>query len=117
LLTAIRLRAGLRRLVAIVCAVAFLTVGFGHSHQHLDALAPAAAGAPALAAAADLSPDLAKKAALALEHCHACTMIAIPLFVSAPPAAPVAAAPSLRAAADFRPHPPISDSPPPKSTI
>jgi len=106
----------LRRAVAIVCAVALLTIGFAHSVHHFGG-AVSAVAVQADVGTSDDSPDTSKKASLAIEHCHGCTMIAMAAL--AQPAVPtlIAADIPVRRFDDKRPHPPVAETPPPISTI
>jgi len=106
----------LRRAVAVVCAVALLTVGFVHSMHHFGAAASAVAIQTDVGSSDD-SPDTSQKASLAIEHCHGCTMIAMAAL--AQPAVPtlIAAKMPVRRFDDKRPHPPVAETPPPISTI
>jgi hypothetical protein len=66
-----------RRIMAVVCAVALLAVGFAHSVHHFNA------PMPIVAMQADLSsldgfPDTSKTAPTAIEYCHGCSEIAMP---------------------------------------
>jgi hypothetical protein len=105
-----------RRAVAMVCALAFLAVGFAHSVHDFGTPLPLFA-AHADAASADNGPDSSKKAPVAFEHCHACEMIAM--------AAPDQPATVGRIMAEFpgwtveekRPHPPVVEIPPPIAQI
>ena len=101
-----------RRIFAIVCMAAFLTVGLAHSLQHLDALA---------VAAQDVSPgdtpDAPKKAPAAAEHCFACTMLAIPAPEQAVLPAPTTQARAVPRDMGMHTHPPNAETRPPIRTI
>jgi hypothetical protein len=110
-------RTALRRTIAVVSAVAFLAVGFIHLAQHDGPLGSTEATWESVAAPSDDAPDTTKHSALGGEHCHGCTMIAAAVIgeqLSPPRIQPAHEAP---APAGFRPHPPATDSPPPKLLI
>src|SRR5262245_31016881 len=65
-----------QRLVCVVCAVAFLTVGFVHCIHELGTPTPTLAMQMDVGTLGDKS-DTSKKAPGAVEHCHACSMIAM----------------------------------------
>ena len=110
-------RTALRRAVAVVSAVAFLAVGFVHLAEHDAPLGAIETTCQSDAASSDDAPDSTKQAAPGGEHCHGCTMIAV--AVTADQLAPPRIQPPHQtpAPADFRPHPPATDSPPPKFLI
>lgn len=68
--------ATLRRVIAVSCMLAFLTVGFVHSIHHIDAGDPAATRQVDLGGSKS-SPEPANKAHLIVEHCLGCTIIAV----------------------------------------
>lgn len=106
----------LRRAVAVVCAVALLTIGFAHSVHHFGGAASAVAMQTDVGSSDD-SPDTSQKASLAIEHCHGCTMIAMAAL--AQPAVPtlIAADLPVRRFDENRPYTPVAETPPPISTI
>jgi hypothetical protein len=110
-------RTALRRAVAVVSALAFLAVGFVHLAQHEGPLGSTDTTWQSVAALSDDAPDTTKHSALGGEHCHGCTMIAAAVTgeqLSPPRIQPPHQSP---APAGFRPHPPATDSPPPKFLI
>lgn len=108
----LRMRA-LCRAVAIVCTAAFLFVGFAHSLQHCDATAT---GYEATFAASGDAPDSSDDASRAAGHCHGCVMVATTSAASAAALTLVPLRPLAVLPADARPHPPLAETPPPKST-
>jgi hypothetical protein len=116
LLTAVASRAHLRRIVATICAAAFLVVGIAHSVQHFSAAIPVVT-VQADAGSTDDTPDSSARATGATEHCHGCTMIAVEALVESviPPITPLAL-PTTRWDGP-RPCPPIVETPPPRPTI
>lgn len=105
-------RTAVRRLIAIVCAFAFLTLGFTHTLHDCDGRATFAvssldAGMP------DDSPDLPKKTAAAVDHCCSCATVAMPAADTVMPLLFVAVARAWPAADSMWPHPPTLDLRPP----
>lgn len=101
------------RAVAIACTAAFLFVGFAHSLQHFDATAT---GYEAVVAAADDAPAPSDDSA-AGHHCHGCAMVATTTAAPFVAVTLVPLRPLALPRADARPHPPLAETPPPKSTI
>lgn len=105
------------RLVAVLCAVAILVAGFGHSIHHL--------GAPILNITAqidaggsdDSSPDRPKIAPAAIEHCLGCVAIVVanPAQLIVPH--PVAAGLAMPIVDEVWPHTSVVEIPPPISAI
>jgi hypothetical protein len=109
----LRMRA-LCRAVAIACTAAFLFVGFAHSLQHCDATA---AGYGATFAASGDAPDSSDDASpVAGYHCHGCVMVATTSTARSAALTLVPLRPLAVPRADARPHPPLAETPPPKST-
>ena len=73
---AIARRAALRRLVAGLCVLALVAVGFAHCIQHLGALTPATASQVDVDKS-DALPNSPHKAGLVVEHCLGCTIVAV----------------------------------------
>jgi hypothetical protein len=111
---AMRQRGVLRRVVAIACAFAFLTVGLAHGVQHLDVPASAIAAQDASAPSDDPSDTKAPGAA---EHCCACTLLAVPVLESGVLLARLSGAPQVPPLVDARAHPPGFETRPPIATI
>jgi hypothetical protein len=110
-------RTALRRAVAVVSALVFLAVGFVHLAQHDGPLGSTETTWQSLVVPSDDAPDSSKHAVAGGEHCHGCAMIAAAVTgdeLSPPRIPPAHRSP---AAAGFRPHPPATDSPPPKFLI
>lgn len=106
----------LRRAVAILCTLALLTAGFAHNVEHLGGTV-ATVVIQTDVGSSDDSPDSSKRAPIAIEHCHGCTMVAT--AVLAPSVLPLAIATELpvRGFAELRPHTRIAETPPPISLI
>ena len=105
-------RGVLRHLVAMLCALAFLTVGSVHGVQHLGT---------AFAAVEDVDssdvPDAPQKAPLAAEHCFACAVLAVPSPADAVVPVAVGTAQVRSHPASMRSHPPNAETRPPIRTI
>jgi len=113
-ITAILRLPAFRRVIAVVCAVAFLFVGFVHSLNHFDGAAPAASY-QADFSSSDGSPDSSDNATIV--HCHGCVMLAMKV---APQDGAVISTALERVAVPLdglRPHPPVAETPPPKLSI
>jgi hypothetical protein len=105
----------LRRAVAVVCAVAFLVVGFAHSLHHFDA-APASHSYQTASSPSDTSPETSKKPSLAVEHCHGCVMVAMEIAVQS--AASMLSPDRPAVGLDgIHPYPPVAETPPPIASI
>lgn len=106
----------LRRGVAVLCAVAVLTIGFVHSVHHFGGPVSTIV-VQAEVGSSDDSPDTSKTAPAAVEHCHGCSMIG--MAVSMPAVAPMFLAADLPARRfdEKRQHIPIAENPPPISSI
>lgn len=63
------------RMIAVVCALSFLIVSFTHTLQHYQT-APTAPSHELSFSTGDDSTAPAEQAALSVEHCHGCSMIA-----------------------------------------
>jgi len=99
--------------LSIVCAVAFIAVGIAHSVQHFDG-AVFTASNTTVSSTDDNSPDEPNQAKIALDHCFACAMIAMPVSGQAIVAHVMAAEPARRLAPEgVRPHPPATETRPP----
>jgi hypothetical protein len=105
-----------RRVMAVVCAVALLAVGFAHSIDNFHA------PMPIVAMQADLGsfdgfPDTSKTAPGPIEHCHGCSTIALPVL--AQPIGPIPMVAKLPAPRldSVRSHSPLAETPPPIFTI
>ena len=100
----------LRRAIVTVCAIAFLTVTFGHAGSHADCCLPAPSSAIEVAVAADGSGS---KATPSVDICAFCVLAALPLH-SAGGADPVAQQQAASTALPaIRPHQPNLDFRPP----
>ena len=111
---AMRQRGVIRRVVAIACAFAFLTVGLAHGVQHLDVPAFAFAAQDAGASSDDPSDT---KAPAAAEHCCACTLLAVPVLEPGVFLTRLSGAPQLPPLVDARAHSPGFETRPPIATI
>ncbi len=109
-------KSAVRRALVVLCAVALVTVSVVHSVEHFVGTANSVAIQTVVDASGDAS-DSSKKAPIAVEHCHACTMIA--LAALAPSVLPIAITTELpvRRSVGLRPHSRIADTPPPKLSI
>jgi hypothetical protein len=82
-------RCFLRRVVTMLCVVAFVVVGMMHPLQHSGTDRAAALGA-AMAAASLLDvpsrdqDNASDRFAIAAEHCHACSVVAAPADENSP---------------------------------
>ena len=115
-MTAILRLPALRRALAAVCTVAFLVVGFAHCLHHFDAMTPVVAYQAGAGVSSD-SPVATKKAAVAVEHCHGCVMIAMAALT--PSMLPLLVVSRLPAEIPdhMRPYLPVAEPPPPIFTI
>jgi hypothetical protein len=109
-------RAVLRRAIAIVCAVAFFTVGVAHAMQHFDGGVTFATSHVTVSSTDD-SSDASKAAPLALEHCFACTMIGMPAAAQSIMSNDLEEESLRPIMGDVRPHPPAAVTRPPIVTI
>ena len=103
-----------RRAVAMLCALAFLAVGFAHIAQHLDAGSHSAVSQVGGGADDDAKPA---KDANAIEHCHACTMVAVFVDFQSMPRIPSIADRQVLTTDTIRPHVPLAETPPPIAAI
>jgi hypothetical protein len=110
-------RTALRRAVAAVSALVFLAVGFIHLAHHDGPLGSTETTWQSLVVPSDDVPDSTKHAVAGGEHCHGCTMIAAAVTGDQLSPPRIQATHQSLAAAGFRPHPPATDSPPPKFLI
>lgn len=106
----------LRRAVAVVCALALLTIGFAHSINHFGGPVGTVA-IQADVAPSDDAPDASKKAPVAVEHCHGCSMIAMTALAPSFGPTSIAADLPVRKFDGKRPHIPVVETPPPISSI
>jgi hypothetical protein len=67
----------LRGVIAGLCVCAFLVVGFAHSLHHFGTASTAAVAWQAGIDRSDESPNSSDKAAVVVEHCLGCTIIAV----------------------------------------
>jgi len=104
------------RLIAIVCAVAILAVGFAHNVHQLSQPMSIVTVQVDTGAANDL-PDTPKNSAVVIEHCFGCSAMA--LADLALPFIPhrIAADLPMRKIDEKRPHAPAVEIPPPIVTI
>lgn len=109
-------RSVLARLVAVVCAVAILTVSLVHSFHHLSGTAPVVA-VQADTGTLDDSSDISKKAPAAIEHCLACMTATLADRAQPFVRHHVMLDLAMRIADRVRPHTPLVEIPPPISTI
>lgn len=106
----------LARLMAVLCAVALLACGFAHSVHQFNTPIPTVA-MQADAGTPDDSPDTSKKASIAIEQCHCCSMIALADLTRPFVPHDIAADLPMRRVDEVRPYPPVVELPPPISTI
>ncbi|HEY6834192.1 MAG TPA: hypothetical protein VI251_17090 [Pseudolabrys sp.] len=104
-----------RRALAVVCALAFLAVGFAHNIHHFDNSIPTAAIHSDGGSAGDT--DTSKKAPVALEHCHGCSMIAMSAAAQPATASRIPSVFPSSPADEQLSHPPVVEIPPPISLI
>ncbi|MFH1345868.1 MAG: hypothetical protein ABIL01_32360 [Pseudomonadota bacterium] len=106
----------LRRAIAIICAVALLTLGIVHSVYHVGG-AVAAVALQGDVVPSDDSPDAPKKAPVATDYCHCCSMIAVAM--SAQPVVPIPVAVDLSTGRfdEKPPHPSVVETRPPIFSI
>lgn len=76
-LTALRNRAALRRVLAVVCAIAFLIVSFAHGVQHGVAGSAEGGYEVSLTGPDGGEPPHSTDAAHSGGHCHGCVMLGI----------------------------------------
>ena len=104
------------RLVAVLCAVALLAVGFAHSVHCLNA--PVSIVAVQVdTGTLEGSSDISQKATFALEHCFGCMTFIFANLVEQflPHRVPLKLPPRL--VDEARPHPPIVEIRPPIAAI
>lgn len=108
--------AALARLIAVVCAVAILTVSFAHSGHQFNQQMPIIAMQADTGTSKDL-PDSSKKSPVVIDHCFGCSMIVLVSLVR--PFVPhrIAADLPTRNADKVRPHPLVVEIPPPIASI
>jgi len=106
----------LQRAIAVVSAAAFLIVAFAHTLHHFDAMPPAGEYLAGMSSADD-GPDPTQKAAISVEHCHGCIIVAVPIWVQ--PALLAFLRPEFPPAGldGLRDHLPAAETPPPISAI
>ena len=105
-----------RCVVALICALALMTITFAHSVHHFGGPV-AAVATQADVGTSDDYPDTSKKASIAIEQCHACSMIAMSALAPSLNPIRIAAEVPLRRFDVSRPHAPVAETPPPISTI
>jgi len=108
-------RLALRRLVAVLCATAFLAVGFAHSLHHFGS-SVLTATSQSLAEPVAGGLDTPNNAAGDNEHCHGCAMLAT-LGDEAAAATLVAAEIPLLRLNSGQSHRAVVEPPPPKFAI
>src|SRR5262245_556361 len=102
----------LRRAVAVICALAFLFVGFAHTAQHADAAVPSIALQTG-SDHSDGSPDVPGT----VDHCHGCVMVAIPVVGAAALPSRIRTTYPTQTRGELHPYAPIAETPPPIRTI
>jgi hypothetical protein len=107
----------LRRAIAVVCAIAFVLVSFAHTLHHFNGPSPTAIIQADLGAFDDGGPSASKKASFAIEHCHGCSMIATAVLPPLTTPDRIAADLPARKFDQQRPHTPVTETPPPISSI
>jgi hypothetical protein len=103
-----------RRWIAILGAIAIVWVSFAHCIHHLNGSMPDA-GAQADLLSVDDAPNTPKSAALTVEHCLGCSMIAVASFLASFTPELTATDLPVPRLNEYRAHPPLADTPPPKS--
>ena len=105
----------LRQVIAIVCALAFVSVSVAHGVQHFST--PTAISSQADVGSQDDGPDPSNKASVAFEHCQGCSMIAT--VVIAPSTVHELIEGDLPTPRFnlHRPHSPVAETPPPIASI
>lgn len=100
------------RLVAVLCSVALLAVGFAHSVHHLNA--PISVVAVQVdTGTSEGSSDIPQKATFAVEHCFGCMTFIFSNLVEQILPHKVPLKLPLRLVDGARPHPPIVEIRPP----
>lgn len=104
------------QLMAVLCAVAILAVGFAHNVHHFNAPISIVA-VQADTGTVDDATDTSKIVPVVIEHCFGCSMII--LVNLAQPFVPhcISSDLPMRRADAERPHPPVVEIPPPIATI
>lgn len=106
-----------RQAVAMLCAIAFLVVGFVHDVHHFGGpVATVSVQANFTSSAGDQS-DASKKPPIVIEHCHGCSMIAIAVLAAPVDADRVTTDLPVRKLNQNQPHPPVAETPPPIAAI
>lgn len=100
------------RMIAVVCALSFLIVSFTHTLQHYQT-ASATPSHELSFSTGDNSSVPAEQAALLVEHCHGCSMIASVLDVTAIAIVETASEPVSTIAVSCRSCSLIAETPPP----
>ena len=106
-------RAGLRRLVAVLCAFAFLTVGMAHALYDCDA--PKIASQTVLSANSADQPTGAVGHAVPCDHCYGCTGAVAPFGCTSAIVGHSETGLVVLPVAALRAHSPGFHTPPPKS--
>src|SRR5262245_8717583 len=101
-----------RRGIAIFCAISLVLVSWAHTVHHLNGPTPNAVIQADLSSVDDGS-NTPKSAALTVEYCLGCSMVAVSSF--SPWFTPELAAADLPVPRfnEYRPHPPLAETPPP----
>jgi hypothetical protein len=102
-----------RRLVAVLCVLAFTVCGIAHSLSHFEGMSTAIEAQ--LGDASDNSVDDSKSTALAVNHCCGCGAIASPTVGAATVAELIEVDFAFPPTSLVRAHDPTFATPPPKS--
>jgi hypothetical protein len=105
-----------RRVVAVVCALTYLLVGFSHAVQHVDAAVPVVA-LQMNSDGSDNSPSAPGKIGIGIDHCQGCVMVGIPVEGQTTLPGRIKTAYPAARLASLHPHSPIAETPPPISEI
>jgi hypothetical protein len=106
----------LRRAVAVICALAFLFVGFAHTAQHADAASPSIAS-QVNDDNSGVSADAPGTIDVGIDHCHGCVMVAVPAAGEATLPSRITTIYPAATWDGLHPHAPIAETPPPIRTI
>ena len=106
----------LRRFIVIICTFAFVLVSFAHGLQHFSGPASATVVQAGLGSFDD-NPDPSKKASIAFEHCHGCSLIATAVIAPSTDPDLVEVDLPARKFDQHRPYTRVAETPPPRFAI
>jgi hypothetical protein len=106
----------LRRVVGVLCVLAYLLVGFGHVIQDVHAAVPVIA-LQMDSNGSDDSPNAPGKIEIGIDHCHGCVTVGIPVEGETTLPSRIKTAYPAVTLVSLHPYSPIAETPPPIFTL